>query len=233
MRLHTGTLLLGAMLTIAGLGAWTVGRWEERSAKTYEQLLTLAYDEPLEQLAGLERDMRFLRRFPFISGLDRSVREQRVTSQYWSGQYDGLLGEPSAPDKSNFPENQLLLHAANAAYRRAAVADNTPGAVEIVEGLLARYAELLRRGDWHFDSAYNYEFVARRRDALVRARSRRPDQKAGAGAARQPPGTIHGAPGAVPPGVDMSEFKMVVPQRSDERRQQPEGGRGGPKPRRG
>ena len=48
-----------------------------------------------------------------------------------------------------------------------------------------------------------------------------------------PPHTLHGRPGEVPPGADMNEFKVIVPQRSDERREQPEAGKGGTKARKG
>ena len=232
-RFLSRTLPIAALLIALGLGLWSIGRLQERSADTYKQLLTMAYDAPRGEWAALERDMRYLRQFPFMSRLDRSVREQRATSQYWTGQNDELQAGTAAGGGLEAPDEVLLFHAANAAYRRAAVDERTPGAIEIMEGLVSRYADLLRRGTWRFDSAYNYEFVARRRDALIRARTRRTDPKTGAGDSLAPPHTIHGVRGAVPPGVDMSEFKIVVPQRSDERRQQPEGGKGGTKPRRG
>jgi hypothetical protein len=231
-RFLSRTLPIAALLVALGLGLWRLGRLQERSADTYKQLLTMAYEAPRGEWEALERDLRYLRRFPFVSPLDRSVREQRATSQYWTGQHDELQAATSAAAGPEGFDEVLLFHAANAAYRRAAADERSPGTVEIMEGILTRYADLLRRGRWRFDWAYNYEFVARRRDALIRARTRRADQKAG-GDQVAPPQTIHGAPGAVPPGVDMSEFKIVVPQRSDERRQQPEAGKGGPKPRRG
>ena len=104
-----------------------------------------------------------------------------------------------------------------------------------LEGVLGQYSDVLRRGPWQFDAAYNYEFLARRRDALIRARSQKPGQRARQAAAEAalPPHTLHGRPGDVPPGADMNEFKVIVPQRSDERREQPEAGKGGPKARKG
>lgn len=233
-RILTRTLPIAVLLMAVGLGLWRFGRLQERSAETYKRLLTMAYDAPHDEWAALERDMRYLRRFPFVSRLGRSVREQRATSQYWTGRNEELEAGTSAAAGVEAPDETLLFHAANAAYRRAAADERTPAAVEIMEGILTRYADLLRRGTWRFDWAYNYEFVARRRDALLRAaRSRRADSKSADDASSGPPRTIHGMRGAVPPGVDMSEFKIVVPQRSDERRQQPEAGKGGPKPRRG
>jgi hypothetical protein len=235
-RLLSRTLPVALLLIAAGLGLWWFGRLQERSAETYKQLLTMAYEEPRGEWAALERDLRYLRQLPFVSGIDRTVREQQTTSQYWTGQHQELQAATAAGSGSGMeaPDDVLMFHAANAAYRRTAVDERTPGAIEIMEGILARYADLLRRGTWRLDWAYNYEFVARRRDALLRAaRSRRADSKSADDASSGPPRTIHGMRGAVPPGVDMSEFKIVVPQRSDERRQQPEAGKGGPKPRRG
>jgi len=98
--------------------------------------------------------------------------------------------------------------------------------------VLGQYADVLRRAEWQFDAAYNYEFVARRRDVLIRARAARNAEKREVTPPRFPD-TIHGRAGSVPPGTDMSEFKIIVPQRSDERREQPEAGKGGAKARKG
>jgi hypothetical protein len=45
--------------------------------------------------------------------------------------------------------------------------------------------------------------------------------------------TIHGRPGGPPKNADMNQFKIVVPKRSDERDNNPEGGQGQEKVRKG
>jgi hypothetical protein len=45
--------------------------------------------------------------------------------------------------------------------------------------------------------------------------------------------TLHGRQGATPEQSDMREFKIIIPQRTDERAQQPDAGTGGRKPRKG
>jgi hypothetical protein len=80
------------------------------------------------------------------------------------------------------------------------------------------------------DAAYNLEFVARAREELAK---RRGDRSRGRAPSAAPERTIHGDAGAEPPGTDMGEFKIIVPQSEQERQQRPESGAGGSKRRRG
>ena len=75
----------------------------------------------------------------------------------------------------------------------------------------------------------NEKFAVRRRDALERTR---PPAPAAAGNAEPPP-SIHGRPGGPPKSADANKFKIVVPKRSDERDNNPEGGQGQEKVRKG
>jgi len=232
----TKYLLTSAVLLLAGVGLWRVGQLTERTAEAHERLLLMRYDLPPREDQSLGGD-RLIGRVMRSLELDSASQqlEQRAIADYWSGRYDAVL--PSLPSSSGSDNRSatLRLLAVNAAYRAAAIDDNSPSAVQRMEGLMTQYADALRQGSWLFDAAYNYEFVARRRDALIRARAARPGQRGreAADPAAPPAHTIHGRPGSVPPGVDMRDFKMVVPQRSDERRVQPEAGKGGPKARRG
>jgi len=54
-----------------------------------------------------------------------------------------------------------------------------------------------------------------------------------AAARAEPPPSIHGRPGGPPKNADASKFKIVVPKRSDERNDNPEGGQGQEKVRKG
>ena len=112
------------------------------------------------------------------------------------------LRRPTPAGGGAEPDPGLLLVAANAAYRDAGSGQNDPGAVQRLEGVMGQYSDVLRRGPWQFDAAYNYEFLAKRRDALIRARGQKPGQRGRQAAApTMPPHTLHGRPGEVPPGA--------------------------------
>ena len=92
------------------------------------------------------------------------------------------------------------------------------------------------------DASYNYELAVRLRDTLARSRTTPAKIEAGRNAQRLasdvtrdlPSGpTLHGYPGAPPKGTDMSQFKIVIPKRGEERKDNPEAGKGGAKIRKG
>lgn len=233
MRVLSRYLIVASVLVAAGIGSRTAGRLQERAAAAQVRLLTMNFDAPTGEYDAIERELQYLRQAPGLASMDAGIRAQRATSRYWQGRYADLAPTTTAGGQIAERDPSLLLLAANAAYRSTTHEANDPTAVPRLEGLLTQYADALRRAPWRFDTAYNYEFVARRRDGLVRTRAGKAPAAATRGGAAAPPPAIHGHAGTVPPGVDMSEFKIVVPQRSDERREQPEAGKGGPKPRRG
>jgi hypothetical protein len=236
MKTLTRYFVPAAVLIIVGLVIWTMGRLEQRSTDARKQLLTLVFDRAAADYDALEQDLRYLRAVPPLGGLDSGIREQRASSRYWRGSYDELIPKTDAAGGTTEADPALLLVAANAAYRGGSTSPNDPNAVQQLEGVISQYSDVLRKGPWQFDAAYNYEFLARRRDTLIRARSQKPAQRGRQAAAPEvvvPPHTLHGRPGDVPPGADMNEFKVIVPQRSDERREQPEAGKGGTKARKG
>jgi hypothetical protein len=221
------------VVAAAGFGLWRAGQFQQRAADAHRQLLTLQFDAPAGAYDALTEEFGAATALPGFATIGHGVREQRATASYWQQRYDQLALKTSATGEVIERDPQLLLLAANAAYRSAAVTESSPAAVQRMEALMGQYSDVLRRDVWQFDAAYNYEFVARRRDALIKARGARSKPAAREEAAAAAPATLHGRPGAVPPGTDMSEFKIVVPQRSDERREQPEAGKGGPKARKG
>lgn len=229
LRYALTTVLLAAL----GFGAWRAGGLQQRAAEAHRQLLTLEFEAPAATVAAIEKDLSYVQALPGFASMTNGLREQRVASSYWRGRYDELALPTSATGEITETNRTALLFSANAAYRSAGIDESSPAAVQRMEGLMARYADVLRRSDWQYDAAYNYEFVARRRDALIRARGRGQQKRAADEPSSGAPSTIHGRAGAVPPGTDMQEFKVVVPQRSDERREQPEAGKGGPKARKG
>ena len=92
------------------------------------------------------------------------------------------------------------------------------------------------------DAAYNYEYAIRVRDVMNKTKPGAAAKAAAATHAAAPPAqagdlpsgpTLHGRPGGPPPASDMSQFKIVIPKRGDERKENPEAGKGGTKVRRG
>ena len=94
------------------------------------------------------------------------------------------------------------------------------------------YADVLKRGPWQFDAAYNYQYIARVRAALARSAPARPASSLPMPLA-PPSRTIHGRSGAESPGLQMNEFKVIVPHQSDERREEQEAGKSAPRARKG
>jgi hypothetical protein len=226
-------LIVAILLLAAGGALLAAGQLERRVLDARRYLLTMQYDAPSDEYERIERSISYLRSLPWMTGMSADVREQRATSQYWQADYPSL--ERESPGGEATTDNaDLLLLAANAAYRSVDFDD--PQAVQRLEAILGQYAEVLKRDPNRFDAAYNYQFVARTHDALASMRTARPPAKAqkAVAAARQPSTqTIHGRRGAPPVGMKMNEFKVIVPQRSDERKEQPEAGKGGPKIRKG
>lgn len=230
MRILTRYLVAALLIVIVGVIVRSAGRLYERATGTRQHLLTMAFDRVEADGDAREQRMALL---PGLRTVETGRREDRAASQYWRRRYADVLAKaPSTTVDAAEHDPAVLLLAANAAYRSLPPDQDGPATVVRLEGLLTQYADTLRRAPWQFDAAFNYELIARRRDAIVRARGK-------AGAAGKEAGlsapvhTIHGSAGAVPPGVDMSEFKVVVPKQSDERREQPEAGKGGPRARKG
>ena len=227
--------LVAAVLAAGGIGLYALGGLQQRAAAAQRQLLTLEFEAPGAELSLLATETGRVAVIPgvaTVAGFADTLRAQQATATYWQQRYGELALRTSASGELLEHDPALLLVAANAAYRGASRDEAGPSGVQRLEAVLAQYADILRRGDWQFDAAYNYEYGTRRRDALIKARSARPAERRDLPTPR-PNATLHGEPGAVPPGTDMSDFKIVVPQRSDERREQPEAGKGGPKQRKG
>jgi hypothetical protein len=101
------------------------------------------------------------------------------------------------------------------------------------------YAEVLRRSPDSADAAYNYEYAIRTRDALAKARpgakpAAAPKASTAIAESDIPTGpTLHGHPGGPPPKTDMAQFKIVIPKRGEERKDDPQAGKGNVKIRKG
>jgi hypothetical protein len=228
-------LRVGVAYTVAalgllaiGLGLWTAGRLERRLVDAQTQLLTLQPDAPLADYERIE----LAARLPWFARILTGIRAQRATSSYWRRDYAALTLDRDGAGLILERDPAIRLFATNAAFRNTRVDGSDRTAVERLNEIVSRYAELLR-SHADFDVAYNYELVARTRDRLARPASTKDATGRQHEGFTPAPSTIHGHPGAPAAENDLGQFKIMIPQRGDERRQQPDAGTGGPKPRKG
>jgi hypothetical protein len=232
MKAVFGYLIPAVLLLVVGVLLWTTGRFERRVVNAGKELVMMRYDVPQSEYDAIERSIRFVRGAPWFAVMNAAVREQRATARYWLQQYSSLALPTDASGEILEQNPEIVLLAANAAYRSTPLDGRAAEVVPQLERLLEQYALVLARDPDRFDAAYNYEFVSRVRDGFIRAPGRKP--AAGISPPRRPAlQTIHGPQGRLPAGVEFNEFKIIVPQPDDERKEQPEAGRGGPKVRKG
>jgi hypothetical protein len=247
MKTVVGQVVLALVFLGLGLAAWTAGRWERRVADTREELALLQFSALEADYGDLEESMGYVRNMPWLTeGLLTDIKEDRAAAQYWQARYDAL--EPQRDTNGAIAEQktELLALGADAAYRTAQ-REGSGDRQELLRRLdaaLKSYTELLKKqGD--ADAAYNYEYIVRLRDTISKSRpasaTRRPDPAATVPkspgfvmAGDLPDGrTVHGDPGAPPPSTDMTQFKMHIPIRPDERQGGSDAGQGKQKIRKG
>lgn len=210
-----GQFVIAGLLALAGAGLWTTANLDRGLADAAGDLATLQYERAASTVG--ERTNGLLRRLP---GVDESADRAdfvRDTARYWHG----------AADSTNGPVKGSLL-SANTAYHAAMQGGGKwPAMVARLDDVVKQYAAVVREHPEDQDAAFNYEFVVRLRAGIAAGRRDVPPN------ADQSDVTIHGVPGAPPPGADMKTFKMIVPMQPDERREAEQAGRGTPRIRKG
>ncbi len=214
--------ILGRLVLAASLlgGAWLAAAEASRlqaTADVWQQLVLLENDVPTP--AGPSPLTRWLPA-TLVTAEDVGAR-QKAAGDYWLARYDELVST-----RGGDPDPAIRLTAANAAYRLARRA-GPPGLAmaERLDRVRDAYGEVLKGDPGNADAAWNYEFVARTRDVVARARA--------AGRGRPAPGTpgltapsgalsVHGAPGTAPPEVKGEEFETIAPMDFGDREAQPE-----------
>jgi len=228
MKSLFGAMVLAVLLAGAGALLWTIGVADRDLARLQTDIATMRFGAAGDDAAAVEARLGSA----IVARGGRSSRAEaaadRATAEYWLGTY-GKLGASRAGGPRDAASASDALVAANAAYR-AVDGDKVDRAAAVarLEAVIKAYAEVLRADPGNVDAAYNYEFVVREKNALAKATG--PVAKS---AAPESPSTIHGRPGAPPKGVNMGGFRVLVPQRSDERNDNPEAGKGGVTQRKG
>lgn len=247
MRKVIGQAILALAFLALGIASWTAGRWESRVADAREELALLQFRALEADYQDLDESMGYVDRARWLTGnLLTDLKEDRAAAQYWQAHYDAL--EPQRDTNGAVLEDEpgLLAMGANATYRTGQrEAGDRQETLRRLETALKSYAELLKKDQGNADAAYNYEFLVRLRDTVSKSRPQPPGKRQEpTNASPKPAGivmagdlpdgrTVHGDPGAPPPSTDMSQFKMHIPVRPDERQGGSDAGQGKEKIRKG
>ncbi len=233
-------LSLAVVFAVAGEAFWLVGQADRRVADVHHQLATLQYAAAAENGAAVEESLDLERRVPIVgpqAAVD--VHGAATTARYWESDYAGVQPQHDANGTITDTDPAVLRLAANAAFRASQASADRAETVRKLDGAIKSYTDALKANGQDVDTAFNYEYTrppARLDGAAARrgAQGRRSEAGGGRSPVICPTGpTLHGHPGAPPTKTEMSQFKIVIPKRGDERKDNPEAGKGGQKIRKG
>ncbi|HEY3044977.1 MAG TPA: hypothetical protein VGJ39_13170 [Vicinamibacterales bacterium] len=221
--------IVAVVLLAGGTVCWTLGQAEDRVAHVTTQVMTMGYKAVAEDAGPADPSLTYGARVPIVGEeIASAVKDDRASANYWLGRYDTLTLQRDSGGALVERDPQLLLLAANAAYRANELEPgNRQASIQRLQAIVTYYADLVKSHPESFDAAYNYEFTARLRNSLERG-GRPP---AAADDKNQP--TIHGQPGAPAKGAAPNKLNIIVPKSGDERTNSPEAGQGGRKVRKG
>jgi hypothetical protein len=216
----TAQAAAGVLLIVLGGVTWRAAGVADAAAHVHEQMATLQSSAAATgvSIPGWLMSLTTL--------VDSDVRTHETVAAYWTGDYRSLADR----DRSETSEQaDALLLSANAALRRAQrEAAGRPLTSERLDQVLQAYAAVLKNSGFDRDAAYNYEYVARLRDAAARAKPPRPEPPSRTPVRNLRPGdlplgpTIHGRPGTHPPATKGEEFEVLTPMNFGDREAQPE-----------
>ena len=247
MKKVAGQIVLALVLAAIGGAFWVAGRLEGRVADAHEELALLRYTALDAEYGDIDQAMPFVRRVPWVAdGLVDDVEEHRAASAYWRAHYDALAPQRDASGAVIEQQPAVLAMAANAAYRTGQrEGSDRQSVLRRLDTAVKSYAELLKKAPNNADAAYNYEYLVRLRETTSKAKPIPPGKREDPTkllkqltglvmAGDLPDGkTVHGDPGSPPPNTDMTQFKMHIPIRPDERQGGSDAGQGKVKIRKG
>ncbi|HWW86381.1 MAG TPA: hypothetical protein VNZ26_22460 [Vicinamibacterales bacterium] len=252
MKSIVGSLFVAVVLAVAGALFWTAGKTNARVADMHKRLATLQYSSVGEEGEVVEASILAERR-GLDAGAAADVRAVRATADYWQGKYTDMAPKRDQAGTVSEADPEMLFLAANAAYRTSQAGSDRADILRKMDGVIKGYAEALKTAGpggpggpgGNEDAAYNYEYAVRVRDGLARSKAplapKGSPARAALNAGRDEeedtdlPGgpTLHGRPGGPPAKTDMSQFKIVIPKRGEERQENPDAGKNGFKGRKG
>lgn len=241
MKSIIAPVILAILLATVGAGFYVAGQTEKRLADVHSELATLQYRSAGSDSERVEDDLGSARRVPQVGqAAATDLRDARAVAAYWSGGYSAITPQKDANGVVTESDPEILFMAANAAFRTSQ-SDDRAATLRRLDTVVKNYADVLRNSPGHVDAAYNYEYAVRVRDVLAKAKPAPAGKtaKATLKAVEEAMGdlptgsTLHGRAGGPPPATDMAQFKIVIPKRGEERKDNPEAGKGGVKVRKG
>src|SRR5262245_24190357 len=247
MRRVLGQTTIALLLAAAGYVSWAAGQLQRRMADAHEELAMLRYSAAEAEYGDIEGSMDYVRRVPWVAeSLLSGVRDERAAGDYWQARYETLGPRQDANGAAIEQQPAELTLTANATFRTSQrEAADRQAALRRLDAAIKTYTELLKKSP-DADAAYNFEYVIRMRDQLSKSKPN------AASAKREDPAralqkltgvvmagdlpegrTVHGDPGSPPPNTDMTQFKMHIPIRPDERQGGSDAGQGKEKVRKG
>ena len=246
MRQVFGQIAVAIVLLGLGFAFWRGGGLERRVADAHEDMALLRYDVLDAEYGDIEESIGLVHRVPGLtSGVVSDVQEHRAAAAYWQARYDAL---GPARDTTGAPAEQppgMLALSANAGFRAGLREVDRAATLRRLDAAIKAYAEVLKKDPGNADAAYNFEYAIRLRDTVSKTKPAPPGKREDPAKAIQkltgvqmagdlPDGrTVHGDPGAPPPNTDMTQFKMHIPVRPDERQGGSDAGQGKQKVRKG
>jgi hypothetical protein len=211
-----GRVVMAIVLALAGLWSWREAARADATADAWRGLAALEAGvtaPPAPSVLG--------RWLPAAWRGDDPAARLQATHDYWQRRYDDLVRT-----RGGDPDPAVRLLAANAAYRlaRRGGGVGTEAAARL-DPVIEAYDALLKADPANADAAWNYEFVARARDAIARTRPvprGRPAPETPGVEDPSPARSVHGMPGAPPPDVKAEDFETIAPMDFGDREAQPE-----------
>ena len=229
MKAIAGYLFTAVGLALVGAVCLGAGLLDRDMAHAQQSVMALKYDEPDQTLATAERYFEYGSRVPWIGdGPVNDVRARRAALRYWQRQYGAIVPRQPDPVSGVQADNiGLQLVVANAVYRAGQTqAKDRQTTLQAVDAGIQAYLSVLKNATRQEDAAYNYEYLVRLRDELLKGRGK-------PGLNREEPTDPHGRAGGPPETRDASKFKIYIPLESEERDKAGDAGKGGPIKRKG
>src|SRR5205823_11665212 len=118
MKSVVAPLLLAVVLALVGAAFWIAGQTERRLADIHAQLATLQYSSVTADSEDAEQSVGLAKRVPQVgAAATTDLRDVRATADYWRGGYAAIAPQRDANGTLTESDPQMLLLAANSAFR--------------------------------------------------------------------------------------------------------------------
>lgn len=212
MKAIAGFVAAAVIFALVGAGFAVAGFLDGDMADAQQRGTTGDYEPLAGVLDRAEPYYEYASRLPWVgNGGVNDIRARKAALQYWQGEYSALVQNPAEPFAAVPVENvehQFLVAAA--LYRQGvAGAKDRAALIAALDVAIDGYRTVLKNADRHERAAYNYEFLIRMRNEIIKGQRK-------AGALPEPEGP-HGRAGAAEVRSDMKDFKVYIPLESGER----------------